>query len=266
MSNSYQRYKTAKGELNNLWNRPENVCVIHYSCESFYDRPDGTSPRITSIAVRNLKTAQTQSFSIHKFGELKSISANNLDGHYDELEKDMLEYFFKFVKDKREYNWLHWNMRDENYGFHALELRAKILGLQDDDIFVIQDDKKYDLARILIGIYGRNYSSHPRLQSIMELNSIQSRNFKTGEEESVFFENKDYVSLHQSTLAKVDVIANLSNQAYENNLKTQATFWQRNGASVTGVINWLQAHPIIIVISILANVGFVIGLIGGFFK
>jgi len=42
--------------------------VIHYSCESFYDRPNGASPRITSIAVRKLDSGQTLSFSILSIG------------------------------------------------------------------------------------------------------------------------------------------------------------------------------------------------------
>ena len=61
-------------------------------------------------AVRNLKTAQTQSFSIHNFGEWRSLAANDLQGHDDDPEKTMLENFYKFVRDKREYNWRHWNL------------------------------------------------------------------------------------------------------------------------------------------------------------
>ncbi|MCB9978158.1 MAG: hypothetical protein H6862_00925 [Rhodospirillales bacterium] len=266
MSKSYQRQKLARQELDQIWSHPETVCVIHYSCESFYDRPDGSSPRITSIAVRNLKTAQTQSFSIHKFGELRSLAANDLENHYDDLEKEMLESFYKFVGDKRDYKWLHWNMRDENYGFHALELRAKILGLDETKIHVIQDDKKFDLARILISVYGRNYASHPRLQSVMELNKIHTKNFKTGEEEAHLFQSRDYVALHQSTLSKVDIVASICNQTYEGTLKTNASFWDRNGGSITGIIHWRQEHPAIISLSILANIIFGINLIWGLLK
>ena len=58
--------REAKKQLAKISDNRNNVVVIHYSCESFYDRPDGTSPRITSIAVRNLATGQTESFSIHQ--------------------------------------------------------------------------------------------------------------------------------------------------------------------------------------------------------
>ena len=174
MSRIYKRQRQAIEELQELSNHPEQVSVIHYSCESFFDRPDGTSPRITSIAVRNLKTAQTQSFSIHKYSELRGLSVDKLDGHYNELEQEMLENFFNLAEERKEYKWLHWNMRDENYGFHALELRYKILG---GTPYVIQDSNKFDLSRILIGIYGKAYIGHPRLENLMNKNKISPPKF-----------------------------------------------------------------------------------------
>ena len=65
-SERLRHHREGKKQLVKIINNPNDVVVIHYSCESFYDRPDGTSPRITSIAVRNLATGQTESFSIHQ--------------------------------------------------------------------------------------------------------------------------------------------------------------------------------------------------------
>ena len=50
--------------IDQLFADAENVWVIHYSCESFYDRTDSRSPRITSLAVRKLD-------GIAKFGMLE---------------------------------------------------------------------------------------------------------------------------------------------------------------------------------------------------
>ncbi|NCC62194.1 MAG: hypothetical protein EOM12_14920 [Verrucomicrobiae bacterium] len=258
MSKVYKRQVAARKELEEIWSHPENVNVIHYSCESFYDRPDGSSPRITSIAVRNLKTGQTQSFSIHKFGELHKYPAGDLNGHYDELEKEMLDAFFELVKERKEYKWLHWNMRDENYGFHAIELRHKILG---GEPFVIPDPQKFDLSRILIGIYGKGYIGHPRLENLIKKNAIKSLGFRTGKEESELFEKGNYVCLHQSTLAKVDVFASICQQAYEGSLKTDAKWLEVHGHSLNAFVAWLSNHPVITLFSILANIGFVIQLI-----
>ncbi len=80
-----QKRKQAKSQLSELSNKTDQVIVIHYSCESFYDRPDGSSPRITSIAVSNLESGQTKSFSIHQIAEIKKFSASALEEHYDEL-------------------------------------------------------------------------------------------------------------------------------------------------------------------------------------
>ena len=43
-----------------------------------------------------------------------------MKGHYDELEKRILTAFFEYAKGRLDYTWLHWNMRDSNYGFAAL--------------------------------------------------------------------------------------------------------------------------------------------------
>ncbi len=61
--------------------------MINYSCESFYDRSEGQTPRVTSIAVRNYASGQTESFSIHKVAELNRVEFAEIDKNYDVLEK-----------------------------------------------------------------------------------------------------------------------------------------------------------------------------------
>jgi hypothetical protein len=65
--------------------------------------------------------------------------------------------------------YLHWNMRDINYGFAALEHRYRVLG---GGPIVIEDDKKIDLARLLIDVYGVGYAGHPRLVQLLAMNHI----------------------------------------------------------------------------------------------
>lgn len=267
MSKVYERQKQARNDLQQLWEHPEQVSVIHYSCEGFYERPDGSSPRITSIAVRNLKTAQTQSFSIHKYSELKGLSADELEGHYNELEKEMLENFFALARERKEHKWLHWNMRDENFGFHALELRFKILG---GEPYVVQDVNKFDLSRIMVGLYGKAYIGHPRIESLRDMNKISSRNFKTGAEEADLFDQKNYVALHQSTLAKTDLFSSLCQLAYEGELKTNAKWRDIYGHSVSAFMSWFSHHPIIgfgvVALSLVANIIFFFQLFVGMVK
>ena len=127
MGKELRRLSRRKKELeriDRLMEHPEDALAIHYSCESFYDREDGRTPRVTSIAVRNLESGQTESFSIHKIAEQKGISFDTIHDHYDELEKEMLKEYFDFANKNQGKTWIHWNMRDINYGFSASPSRA----------------------------------------------------------------------------------------------------------------------------------------------
>ncbi|WP_428718861.1 hypothetical protein [Undibacterium curvum] len=238
----YNRWKRAKQQLNEFFQAPEHVVVIHYSCESFYDRDNPRSPRVTSIAIRNLDSGQTKSFSIHLVAERRRV-LDSIDEHYDSLELEMLEEFFQAVGARQHCKWLHWNMRDANYGFEALENRFKVLGGQSTAR--VPEERRMDLSRILIAIYGVGYTSHPRIESLMQQNSITAMDFLTGQQEAGAFENKQFLKLHQSTLRKVDIFANFAERAHAGRLKTQSSWWEINGRSVKAVGELLREHWLI---------------------
>ena len=102
-----QERKKALRKLDEIMSNPEHVIVIHYSCESFYNRPDGSSPRITSIAAANLASEQTNSFSIHQVAERQGIPLERISEHYNELERVMLDEFYEYVRAHTGYKWLH---------------------------------------------------------------------------------------------------------------------------------------------------------------
>jgi len=195
-----RKQKASRAVIDRLFADAKNVWVIHYSCESFYDRTDGRSPRITSIAIRKLDAGQTVSFSIHQVAELGGIDLAGITAQYDAFERKMLDAYFAHIGSHRGMKYLHWNMRDINYGFAAIEHRYRMLG---GDPFVIPDDNKFDLARLLIDIYGVEYTGHPRLTTILEKNRVEPRDFLNGASEAEAFEQQNYVGLHQSTLRKV---------------------------------------------------------------
>ena len=205
MSNAKIRIKKRKEalkEISELVQRDASLLIIHYSCESFYNITDGRSPRITSIAVRYFSTGQTISFSIHKVAE-KEGKLNSIEDYYNELEKGMLDEFYQFVSRHTNYNWIHWNMRDINYGFEAINHRYSVLG---GTPLTINDKSKFDLARKMVEIYGNYIKEHPRFEKLIEKNNITKRDFLGGAEEAAAFENKEFVKLHQSTLRKVDIL------------------------------------------------------------
>ena len=223
MSKAFERLRRrreAKKQLDEINKNRNNVVVIHYSCESFHNRPDRTSPRITSIAVRNWASGQTVSFSIHQIAERdKKLTIEDINNHYDELEKKMLKEFYDYVERHKNYAWVHWNMRNINYGFAALEHRCKVLG---SDPVEIHESCRYDLSLLLTRLYGDNYIDHQRLENLVEKNSLTHPHFLKGPEEAEAFENSDYVKLHQSTLCKVGIISYIADRAAGSTLKTNA--------------------------------------------
>ena len=159
-ANQFERHKKARAKLKEIFAQSAKISAIHYSCESFYDLPDGRSPRITSIAIRSLETGQTVSFSIHQMAELRGTALihDAIGPLYNEFEKEMLDEFYDYLKINPAQTFLHWNMRDKNYGFQAIEHRYRVLG---GTPIVVPDDRKIDLSRLLIALYGAGYINHP---------------------------------------------------------------------------------------------------------
>ncbi|MFC6331954.1 hypothetical protein ACFP56_04905 [Paenibacillus septentrionalis] len=152
--NKAKRRKKAFEKIIAMVDNASHALVIHYSCESFYNIPNGRTPRITSIAVRYLATGQTKSFSIHKVAELQNVPFEDIEKEYNSLEKEMLSDFYNFVKNHKSFDWIHWNMRDINYGFEAIDHRYSVLGGVPEQI---SDEKKVDLSRYLVDIFGLRY-------------------------------------------------------------------------------------------------------------
>lgn len=252
-----RRCREAKKQLAGIWEKRNRALVIHYSCESFYDRGEAESPRITSIAVRNLATAQTKSFSIHQLAERDGrVSREDIGDNYDRLEKRMLEEFFNYAKNHEDCTWLHWNMRDANYGFEALEHRFRIHG---EEPFVIPEALRFDLARVLIELYGVNYIGHPRLEMLAGKNDISTRDFLNGEKEARAFEDGKYVALHRSTLRKVDIISDIASRAVDDTLATDAKLKEIYGSYLVCLMEKGKGHPLYFLLCLLAAIAGVIG-------
>lgn len=235
----FDKYKKACTILKDIDKNPSTYLIIHYSCESFYEIKDGRTPRITSIAVRSYETGQTDSFSIHKTAEKENTDFNSIDDSYDTLEKIMLDEYFNFVKGHPGYRWLHWNMRDINYGFKAIEHRYEVLG---GTPIIIKDTEKIDIARLFIQKYGVAYIGHKRMENLIKLNHIEPKDWLSGEDEAKAFDNKEYIKLHQSTLRKVDVFANLIDRTIQNTLKTNSKWYQIYGITPQGIFEFSQQN------------------------
>lgn len=221
-----RRRKAVISKIDSLLENAATTLVVHYSCESFYEKTDGKTPRITSLAVRNLASGQADSFSIHQIAEEQHVPFEKIDQDYDSLERQMLDRFFDFLRTRQHCNWIHWNMRDVNYGFAAIEHRYRVLG---GTPVQVSEDKKFDLSRALVDLYGVGYIGHPRLETLIELNKITAKDFMTGKQEAEAFGHKEFVKLHQSTLRKVDTLANIFERTSNKLLKTKATWAEQYG-------------------------------------
>lgn len=235
MIRKISKRKKAINELKALLENEKLILIVHYSCESFYNIKDGRTPRITSIAVRFFESKDTKSFSIHKVAEKKKIITSNIENEYDNLEKEMLQEFFQFIEQHKNYYWVHWNMRDINFGFEAIKHRFEVLQKKWNSKYEIQDSNKFDLPSKLIDIYGPKYIDHPRLEKLCEFNGIGTKDFLKGEKEAEAFESKDYIALHRSTLRKVDVMSIIIEKLINGDLKQKATWKEIYGISLQGV-------------------------------
>ena len=97
----YEKHKSARKIFSDIDKNPSKYLIIHYSCESFYDIKDGHTPRVTSIAVYDYATAQTDSFSIHKMAEKLHVDINDIKSHYDELENQCWTNFLNMQRNIR---------------------------------------------------------------------------------------------------------------------------------------------------------------------
>lgn len=248
---NYEKRQKNLNLIKEIYKNPEKYLIIHYSCESF-KRESNKSPRITSIAIRNLETAQTELFSIYQIAEIEKIPENKIVESYDKLEKKLLDNFYNFLKNKTNYKFIHWNMRDENYGFQAIEHRYKVLGGTPPDN-IINDDRKIDLARMLVGLYGINYIGHPRLENLIKLNNITNKNFLTGEQEAIAFENCNFLKLQRSTLRKVDCMCNILDRVKGQYLKTLTSYWDLYFSSLAAFVNFIKEHTLFSIAVILVT-------------
>jgi hypothetical protein len=198
---------------------PERFYLIHYSSQGLFDDGlDGMSPRITSIVVMHYETGQTVSFALHTEAETLGIARDQVLARYDEIERSLLVRFYNFVRDRRERNWVHWNMRNIVYGFEHLEHRYRVLTQQEPPSIPVE--VRVNLNDALKARYGNDYAPDPRMKSLMLLNGPLSPQFLSGAEEAQAFQNSEFVRLNSSTISKVNFFQWVIRRTLSGHLRT----------------------------------------------
>lgn len=271
---SYKRHRNSIKTFERLYDEADKVLIIHYSGESTYQINEDRAPRITSIAVLDYKTKQTNSFSINKSAELRNIPHSHIKGRYQELEKEMLEHFFDFVGNHLNDRWVSWKMKDMIYGFQALEFRLMALGGTPK---IVPEDNKYQLSDLLKDKYGSWYISKGKNQdtgrfyALMKLNSISKKHLLSGAEEAECYSNSEFGKVYKSTLSKVDALDFILTRAAENTLQTESKLLSRArefyGFSFQGLFRLGQDHWLVALIFFIfgAFLTFLLGKVFNFF-
>ncbi len=164
---------------------------------------------------------------------------NEIANKYDSLERSMLDQFYDYARLHQNYKWIHWNMRDSNFGFEAVAHRYRTIGGEPIEI---PEAQRHDLTRILAAIYGAKYIGHPKLKKLVERNELTDLDFVLGEDEPKLFSDGEYVQLHQSTLRKTVVIAGIAKKAWLQELKTDTKWWTAHGLSIKAWIETIYDH------------------------
>lgn len=237
-----------KKQINDLKSKNNKTLIIHYSCESFFNL-NGRTPRVTSICVRNRGNNTTKTFSIHIQAQVakKELCCIN-NSEYDYLEKQMLKEFFSYMKTHSTFYWVHWNMRNADYGFEAISNRYKILGGHPKDL---EDQFKIDLQQVLGKIYTYNFEQHEpdgQLLNLSNRNKISTRNALKGKDEAEAFENREYLKLHMSTSRKVEMIDRILSLEEKGKLKVNSSFIDIFGLTPVGIFEMIRNNWILFIL------------------
>ena len=249
MKINYKRRKDALKKIRSLLNEPEHVWFIHYSCESFYNKEEPFSSRISSIAVRRLSDGLTHVYSISQEASLYKISPTQIsDEQYALLEKSLLDKFYQFLEQESSEashvrTFIHWGMKSDEYGFAALEYRYLLLG--ENKPYRVKDENKVDLSRMLEVIYGKDYIEKPCLTNLIVKNDFSQKDYLPGEQEALKFTSKEFSALHKSVSRKVSNFETILNAVDRGELKTNAKWWHQHIGVVFHPFSWLTQSPII---------------------
>ncbi len=197
--------------LKRLNKTPQNFFTIHYACQSF-------SSGITSIAIKNYNTAKTYNYSIYAIAKERDIKEGDIKARFDEIELELLCKFFEFIKKNKYKYWVHWNMRDQGFGFEHLEHRYFVLA--KDNAPEIPAGKRINLNDMLENEHGSDYAGDPRMSSLMKINGRMYRNFLEGEEEVQAFNAGEFDKIERSTSAKVGFFGEVMRKMTKGELKT----------------------------------------------
>lgn len=221
-----QALKTLKGIENN----PENYYFIHYACGDF--QKENT---ISVIAVMNLKTQISTTFSIKKTAEELNINTKGISKNSLKIQKKMLEAFNEFlIQNVKNVKWINWNMQSDEYGFEAIRHQSQILNIENP--ILVPNSNQINLSHLLSDIYGPNFINDPKMENLAKINNINlSYEFKNGKEEAKLLNDEKYTDISRSTLRKLNIFNIFLEKTINKKLKVKSKWTDIYGWSPQGI-------------------------------
>jgi hypothetical protein len=82
-----------------------------------------------------------------------------------------------------------------------------------------------------------------------------------GKDEASAFDNGEFVKLHQSTLRKVDILANLFGRTLDGSLKTNASWWEARGLHPQALAEIATEHWGWALVAVLGSIASIVALV-----
>lgn len=251
-NNSINAHKEANNVLNDYSKKKSDYIFIHYARQNCFEDAYEKGPRVISIVVMNAESGQTMVFSLRKIADTYGCNFfDESESTKDDIEKEMLQSFFEYVERNTQKKWLHWNMKNNNFGFSAIEERYSNLGGNPKHF---EENKLINISVLLKKKYGRNFAHDAlwngkvmgKMYDIFGLNNISDFNILNGEQEIKEYILKNITSIEQSILGKIKAFQVLVEKAADNDLETRGkVFKDVYGFSISGIAQYIHDNAVL---------------------
>lgn len=261
-NNSINEHKEANGIIGDYVKKKSNYIFIHYARQNCFADAYEKGPRIIAIVAMNAESEQFAVFSLKKSAEKEGNDFFKLsETEQDQVEHNMLHDFFEYYNKNNDKIWLHWNMKNNNFGFSAIEDRFRSL---KGNPHPFDDGKLINISVLLKKKYGINYAKDNmwngklmgKMYDIFVLNHITDSNILDGEREIIEYILKNIIPIEQSVLGKLKAFKIIMEKTADNVLKNRGNVLKDvYGLSVQGIAKYIQDNAVLaLIFSILGGV------------
>lgn len=255
-SNSINEHKEANKILETYSKKKSDYIFIHYARQNCFEDAYEKGPRVIAIVVTDADSGQTMVFSLKKIADEQGNNFFEVSNEEkDKIEKMMLSSFFDYAKKNKQKIWLHWNMKNNNFGFSAIEERYKNLGGNPEHF---EENMLINISTVLRRKYGMDYARNAlwngkemgKMYDIFQLNNIKDGKILNGEQEIKEYILKNINSIEQSLLNKVKAFQMIVEYACDNVLVTRGKMLRDvYGFSISGIFEYIQNNALLAFLS-----------------